>query len=67
MKPDPGFPCGRVHRPLTRRTFLGRAGCGFGAVALAAMLDRESRARTGGVLTATHHPAKARSVIFLYM
>jgi hypothetical protein len=44
---------------------------GFGAVALAALMAEEAlgeqRRSSGGVLAATHYPAKATSVIFLYM
>src|SRR3954447_282235 len=46
--------------PLTRRDMLLRCANGFGAAALTALLADDSRA-------APHHPAKARSVIFLYM
>jgi hypothetical protein len=64
--------CGR-----TRREFLWQAGGGFTGVALAGMLgDDFFRARAAGAQTAfanplapkkPHRPAKARSVIFLYM
>jgi hypothetical protein len=44
------------------------ASCGFGAVAAAALLSRDrSLAASSGVLPALHHPARASSVIFLYM
>ena len=46
-------------RHWTRRQMLARCANGFGALAFAG-LAAESRA-------GTHHPAKARSVIFLYM
>ncbi len=63
--PGVPFPC-RRHRPLpSRRRWLAEAGCGFGAVAAAALLDRD-QARGAG-LSAVHHPARATSVIFLYM
>jgi len=61
--------CGRC-RPaaLSRREMLRTGGCGFGAVAAAALLARDvARAGMGGVLPSLHHPAKATSVIFLYM
>src|SRR5262249_52281326 len=49
-------------RPLTRRDMLRRCANGFGAVALAALwADRAAAA------SLTHHPARARNVIFLYM
>ncbi|MCA9182023.1 MAG: twin-arginine translocation signal domain-containing protein, partial [Planctomycetales bacterium] len=31
-----------------RRDFLSQSGCGFGALALAAMLQQETRAASGG-------------------
>jgi len=61
--------CGRF-RPaaLSRREWLRTSGCGFGAVAAAALLDRDAAlAGSSGVLPARHHPGKATSVIFLYM
>jgi hypothetical protein len=56
--------------PFSRRTFLRNAGCGFGGLALAAMLADE-----GTLLAETdplapkkpHIPAKAKNVIFLFM
>ena len=53
---------------LSRRALLRRASCGFGAVAAAALLARDAvgAAATGG-RSVLHHPAKATSVIFLYM
>ncbi|MFM1902130.1 MAG: hypothetical protein RLZZ440_30 [Planctomycetota bacterium] len=54
-------------RPLTRRELLRQAGCGFGALAAAALLQRDEARGAGGVLPALHHPARATSVIFLYM
>jgi hypothetical protein len=66
--------CGR-----TRREFLWQAGCGFGGVALAGMLGddffaRQTVAADGATKFVSplaakkpHLPAKARSVIFLYM
>ncbi len=62
------------HFPVaaTRREFLARSGGGFGALALAWMLQAD-RARAGGLPgdplapRAPHFAAKARSVIFLFM
>lgn len=65
--------------PLSRREMLGTCANGFGAVALAALLAEEGRAseepgepvpkqateQTGS--SGLHHPAKVKSVIFLYM
>ncbi len=56
------------HRPvptpllLTRRAMLQRAGAGFGALALNALLGREATA-----LTPPRLPARAKRVIFLFM
>lgn len=69
--------------PISRRQLLRQAANGFGAVALASLwasgeisgpaLSAESLPEAGklpkplGSLTTLHHPAKARSCIFLYM
>ncbi len=61
---------------LSRRTFLGDMGAGFGALALAALLGRErlSAAETTGssplapeLNGGIHHPARARRVVQLFM
>lgn len=57
---------------LTRRHMLEKAGAGFGALALQAMLasQRGSRAdepRNQTIGRGQHHPAAAKSVIFLFM
>src|ERR1700722_9362895 len=49
--------------PLTRRDLLRTCAGGFGAVALAALLAEEASPQVHG----THHPARARNVISLYM
>lgn len=36
--------CNQIDVPASRREFLQRAGCGFGAVALAAMMNRDGLA-----------------------
>ncbi len=58
----------------TRRDFLGKAGLGFGALALSAMLEAEARADEPTIdplrplaPRPTHLPARAKSVIFLFM
>ena len=51
--------------PPTRREWLGRAANGFGAVALSTMLPNISAAPNPAF--GMHHPAKAKSIIFLYM
>ena len=65
------FPCQR-HRsvPRSRREFLQQAGQGFGATALAAMLAQQTAqadSRSPFKPRASHFPAKAKHVIFLYM
>src|SRR5688572_4362415 len=68
----------RPRRPLTRREMLLRSSNGFGAVALAALMadpsfgapvasDKDSRKAHPLMPQPGHHPAKARSIIFLYM
>src|SRR5579871_2116082 len=64
-------------KPLSRREMLVQSANGFGAVALAALLTEESFGETlkpasensGDPLTprATHHAARAKNVIFLFM
>ena len=51
---------------LTRRHFLGRAGLGLGALAMAKLLDTEASAATPGVLGAPHFTPKAKRVIYLF-
>ncbi len=51
--------------PISRRQMLSECASGFGAVALAAMAN--DLARGSGGTSRTHFPAKAKSVIFLYM
>ncbi len=61
--------CRRFLTPLTRRDMLLRCANGFGAVALAALLAEEAHAedKQAGRKPVQHHPAAAKSVIFLYM
>ena len=62
------FPHTRLTR--TRRDFVRDASCGFGGLALASLLhDEQVRAGTSNPLAprAPHLPAKAKSVIFLFM
>src|SRR6478736_7911678 len=59
----------------SRREFVRDAFCGFGGLALAALMkEQEARAVPSGSSAAnplaaktSHHPAKAKSVIFLFM
>ena len=67
------YPCGRVRETKrSRRDFLQSSALGFGSVALSDMFNSSSVSRASGSLAVcdtieTHFPAKARSVIFLYM
>ncbi|MBM84352.1 MAG: hypothetical protein CMJ78_27675 [Planctomycetaceae bacterium] len=57
----------RIHQ---RRRFLQDSFCGFGSLALSVMLrDEQAHAARGNPLASkpAHHPAKAKSVIFLFM
>jgi len=64
-------------QPISRRRMLARCGCGFGSVALGALLAEclepadaqaaESISRGPFAARAPHHRAAARNVIFLYM
>src|ERR1700689_5206237 len=49
--------------PVSRRDMLRTCAGGFGAVALSALLSERAEPQAAG----THHPARARNVIFLYM
>ena len=63
--------CGRFERqPLDRREMLSRCAQGFGAVALTALAGDALFGDVPGqpgLLDRGHIPARARSVIFLYM
>ena len=66
--------CGRFQpTPLSRRDALRSIGGGFGALAFAGLFGRTARADDAAsmladrALAAPHLPARARSVIFLYM
>lgn len=58
------MPCPRF-QAHSRREFLQRSANGFGAVALAALM--QDPAYGDSVSAELHHPAQARNVIFLYM
>ncbi len=73
MKQNDSTLCRRAGMPhvqlaTSRRQFLASAGAGFGAVALQGMLA-ESAASASSFVAAPggHHPATAKSVIFLFM
>ena len=78
-RPIPG-PAGReLLRRMTRRHLFGHAGLGLGAAALGSLLAEESgglsaasgseadRARQPLAPRPTHHPPRAKAVIFLFM
>jgi hypothetical protein len=50
--------------PITRRQWLQRTACGFGALALAGLAHADTNPL---VVRAPHFPAKAKRVIFLFM
>ena len=63
--------CNNIEEPTSRREFLQRAGCGFGAVALAALTQQSSAAAASALNPVAakipHHKARAKNVIFLFM
>jgi hypothetical protein len=56
------MPCHRYDFPTSRRQFLQTAGCGFGALALAAIEADAAKATP-----LPHHSTRAKKVIFLFM
>ncbi|MEX2027306.1 MAG: DUF1501 domain-containing protein [Pirellulaceae bacterium] len=61
------MPCpGHIPLPASRREFLQSAGIGFGSLALAALVARQSGGAAAGNPT-PHHPPKAKNVIFCFM
>jgi Protein of unknown function (DUF1501) len=54
-------------RSSSRRDFLRRAGAGFGTLALASLLQQESLLADSLGAKPGHFPAKAKSVIWLFM
>src|SRR5690349_21728463 len=65
------MPCHDIDHPTSRREFLHRAGCGFGAVALAALTGQRLLAAPLATTTINARlpdkPGRAKSVIFLFM
>ncbi|MCA9266023.1 MAG: DUF1501 domain-containing protein [Planctomycetales bacterium] len=60
--------CGRFNAPgITRREMLQRCATGFGGVALAALCQDPAFGFSTHSTNATHFPARAKSIIFLYM
>ncbi len=58
-----------MNPPLTtRRHFLRQAACGFGGAALAALLQDSARAAVNPLAPRpSHHPPRAKRVIFMFM
>jgi hypothetical protein len=60
-----------VSLPVSRRELLSRVGCGFGSLALADLVSRQADAvpSSENPLAAklTHHPARAKRIIFIFM
>src|SRR5258707_13896306 len=52
---------------MTRRQLLRNAGNGFGMLGLATLLAEKSEAAGAMEMRATHFPAKAKHVIFLFL
>ena len=70
--PNQSSLCQRVNIPHVqpvnnRRQFLAQAGAGFGALALNGMLAEADIIENGIATPGCHHPASAKSVIFLFM
>ncbi len=68
------FPCQRyLAQPISRRELLSQSAHGLGMVALSTMLAQSGSASSASgnssslAARATHFPAKAKNVIFLYM
>src|SRR4051812_23285764 len=64
--------CNNIVLPHSRRDFLRRAGCGFGAVALAALmreniLAADEEPKIPAPTKFPDHVARAKNVIFLFM
>lgn len=63
--------CNNIINPTSRRDFLRNAGCGFGAVALAALLRQPVFGATGAIPVSAaalaRRVGKAKNVIFLFM
>lgn len=55
-------------RDQTRRHFFENCAMGAGAIGLASLMQSEQRAQAGtGKLSGTHHPPKAKNVIYMFM
>jgi len=59
--------CHQFEPEYSRRDFLKRTSLGLGSVGLASLLNQGLlQASTAGILNATHFPARARRVIYLF-
>ncbi len=56
-----------MFQTLSRREWLNRTGCGFGALALAGLSTADAARNNPLAAKTTHFPAKAKRVIFLFM
>jgi hypothetical protein len=59
-----------LENTFSRRQMLRQSACGFGSLAATALLGNSgvSYATTpSGIISGTHHPAKAKRIIFLFM
>src|SRR5689334_180141 len=61
------MPCNNFDFPTSRREFLRKAGCGFGAVALSALLQSSASGATSAAPSRPRGGGKAKNVIFLFM
>lgn len=66
------YPCGQIDpTPISRREMLRTTGCGFGMVALSAMLQEEATAARSLpnplAERAGHVPARAKRIIFVFL
>ncbi len=65
------YPCGQIAPVLSRRELLRSSGCGFGMLALAAMLQEEAAAATPAADPLAGRPghfrARAQRVIFIFL
>jgi len=64
------MPCHNIDLPRSRREFLQSAGCGFGALAFAALSGQSLLANAPAnpaIARIPHRPRRARNVIWLFM